>query len=378
MYFCRQKEIGFEMSNSVKPKLLFVFSSASRANFCKSEDEMKRLSALVDHDWLCLEDLRDKDSKEFLRHGPSEDENSRKLLKDALRGVDALVMHDGCPKIDSDILKSAPDLKFVCDLEGDRFAFRFNLEDCWAGGVKTIDSNHGVSFPVAEWALGLILVSLRNAGSFFRKQIETTSDSGAAEERIKIKDLFGKSVGLIGGGHIAQRLIGFLKPFECDICVHDPYLPKVVANVMNFTLTSLEVAMQQDVVVVLVPITPKTRGMIGVKQLNLLKPGAVFVNVSRGAVVDTDALVKRLEVGDIVAGLDVFDPEPIPANHPIKALTNVFLTPHVAAHGASKITNFSLMIDDLERHLNGHETLFDLTPQTKANRTGNPPVKSGD
>ena len=147
---------------------------------------------------------------------------------------------------------------------------------------------------------------------------------------------------------------------------------------MNFTLTSLEVAMQQEVVVILVPITPKTRGMIGVKQLNLLKPGAVFVNVSRGAVVDTDALVKRLEVGDIVAGLDVFDPEPIPANHPIKALTNVFLTPHVAAHGASKITNFSLMIDDLERHLNGHETLFDLTPQTKANRTGNPPVKSGD
>jgi hypothetical protein len=71
-----------------------------------------------------------------------------------------------------------------------------------------------VSFPVAEWALGLILVSLRNAGSFFRKQIEPASDSGSAEDRNKIKDLFGKSVGLIGGGHSAQRLIGFLKPFE--------------------------------------------------------------------------------------------------------------------------------------------------------------------
>ena len=224
---------------------------------------------------------------------------------------------------------------------------------------------------VAEWALGLILVSLRNAGSFFRKQIETTSDSGSAEERIKIKDLFGKSVGLVGGGHIAQRLIGFLKPFECDICVHDPYLPKVVANVMNFTLTSLEVAMQQDVVVVLVPITPKTRGMIGVKQLNLLKPGAVFVNVSRGAVVDTDALVKRLEVGDIVAGLDVFDPEPIPSESPFRDLANVILSPHIAGVTAEDGPRFlSLMIDELDRFFTGVETRYNLNSKIVALRYG--------
>ncbi len=365
------------MSIHSRPKLLFVFSSSSRENFCKSDDEMTRLSSLVDHSWLRLDDNRDRNSSDFLRHGPCDDESSRLLLKEALTDIDALVIHDGCPKIDADILKVAPKLKFVCDVEGDRFGHRFNLEDCWAAGVKTIDSNHGVSYPVAEWALGLILISLRNAGSFFRQQIAPAADSGSPDDRKKIKDLFGKSVGLIGGGHIAQRLIGFLKPFECEIVVHDPYLPKMIANAMNFTLTSLDAAMQQDIVVVLVPITPKTRGMIGIRELNLIKPGAVLVNVSRGAVVDTEALITRLKVGDITAGLDVFDPEPIPTNHPIKSLTNVFLTPHVAAHGASKITNFSLMIDDLERHLHGHETLFDLTQQTKANRTGNPPIRSG-
>jgi phosphoglycerate dehydrogenase-like enzyme len=365
------------MGRVSKPKLLFAFCSSSYESFCKNENEMNRLSALVDHDWLSLDDNRDRKSSDFLRHGPCDDPASRKLLKEALADIDALVIHDGCPKIDADMLNYAPRLKFICDVEGDRFGYRFNLQDCWAAGVRTIDSNHGVSYPVAEWALGLILISLRNAGSFFRQQIAPPADSGSPQDRKKIRDLFGKSVGLIGGGHIAQRLIRFLEPFECEVVVHDPYLPKMIANAMNFTLTSLDVAMQQDVIVVLVPITPKTKGMIGINQLKLVKPGAVFVNVSRGAVVDTNALITRLKVGDITAGLDVFDPEPIPANHPIKSLTNVFLSPHIAAHGASKITNFSLMLDDLERHLLGHETLFDLTEQTQANRAGNPPIRNG-
>ena len=203
------------MKSHSRPKLLFAFCSSSRENFCKNDNEMMRLSSLVDHNWLCLDDSRDRNSSNFLRHGPCDDASSRMLLKEALTDIDALVIHDGCPKIDADVLKVAPKLKFICDVEGDRFGHRFNLEDCWAAGVKTIDSNHGVSYPVAEWALGLILISLRNAGSFFRKQIEPASDSGSPDDRKKIKDLFGKSVGLIGGGHIAQRLIGFLKPFEC-------------------------------------------------------------------------------------------------------------------------------------------------------------------
>ena len=191
------------MSIHSRPKLLFAFSSSSRENFCKSDDEMTRLSSLVDHSWLRLDDNRDRNSSDFLRHGPCDDESSRLLLKEALTDIDALVIHDGCPKIDADILKVAPKLKFVCDVEGDRFGYRFNLEDCWAAGVKTIDSNHGVSYPVAEWALGLILISLRNAGSFFRQQIAPAADSGSPDDRKKIKDLFGK---LIKAVQIFQNL----------------------------------------------------------------------------------------------------------------------------------------------------------------------------
>jgi phosphoglycerate dehydrogenase-like enzyme len=111
--------------------------------------------------------------------------------------------------------------------------------------------------------------------------------------------------------------------------------------------------------------------MIGARELDLLRPGSVFVNVSRGKVVDSAALVARLRRGDICAGLDVFDPEPVPAGHPIKTLPNVFLTPHIASLQQRRTGRFfSLMVDELERHFAGHETLFDLTPKTLADREG--------
>jgi phosphoglycerate dehydrogenase-like enzyme len=111
--------------------------------------------------------------------------------------------------------------------------------------------------------------------------------------------------------------------------------------------------------------------MIGQHELDLLRPGSVFVNVSRGAIVDSAALLARLERDDIVAALDVFDPEPIPADHPIKRLHNVFLTPHIAGVTlASRTRFFSLMVDELERFTHGDETLFDLLPRTLANRQG--------
>ena len=95
------------------------------------------------------------------------------------------------------------------------------------------------------------------------------------------------------------------------------------------------------------------------------------MNVSRGAIVDSDALVARLKRGDIVAGLDVFDPEPIPPDSEIIGLPNTFLSPHIA--GVTRVSYqrfFSLMVDELERFFRGDEPLFELTPRSLANRRG--------
>jgi phosphoglycerate dehydrogenase-like enzyme len=121
--------------------------------------------------------------------------------------------------------------------------------------------------------------------------------------------------------------------------------------------------MDADVVFSLVPLTPGTTGMIGVKELGLLRPGSVFVNVSRGAVVDSDALVARLADGDVIACLDVFDPEPIPVDSPVIDLPNVFLSPHVAGvTEESRRRFFELMVSEIIRHLAGLEPLAKLTP----------------
>lgn len=94
--------------------------------------------------------------------------------------------------------------------------------------------------------------------------------------------------------------------------------------------TSLDnVLSQSDVIVCLVPLTPGTHGMISTRELDLIPSGRVFVNVSRGPVIDSDALIARLKRGDITAGLDVFDPEPIPPDCELIHLPNVFLSPHI-------------------------------------------------
>ncbi len=97
-----------------------------------------------------------------------------------------------------------------------------------------------------------------------------------------------------------------------------------------------------------VPLTDETRGMIGERELALMRPGAVLVNVSRGPVVDERALVGALREGRIAAGLDVFDEEPIGASHPLAGLPNVVLTPHIASAGRrTRDAMAALAVDNL-------------------------------
>jgi phosphoglycerate dehydrogenase-like enzyme len=143
-------------------------------------------------------------------------------------------------------------------------------------------------------------------------------------------------------------------------------------------LTNLDAIMSEsDVIVCVAPLTPATRRMVGARELDLIHPGSALVNVSRGPIFDPDATIERLRRGDITGAFDVWDPEPIPADSPIRQLPNVVLTPHVSSQtkdGRGRF--FTLMVDELDRFFHGHETLYDLTSRTLANRFGRPvPVR---
>lgn len=254
-----------------------------------------------------------------------------------LAGADAVVLAGLGPYLSAEVLQQLPNLRMIGDVEGDRFANRIDTDAAFAAGVTIVDTTQGTSYPVSEWALALALIALKNAGSDFRQMISGTDmtpgrgPKSRSNNTLGREDLWGKSVGLIGCGFMGRRLLQLLKPFQCRVFVFDPYLPPEAADMLGFTQTSLDNVMGMDVVISLVPQTPGTDKLIGRKEIALMKPGCAFVNVSRGAVVDTEALVERLEKGDISAGLDVFDPEPIPAGHPITLLPNVFLSPHSAS-----------------------------------------------
>lgn len=349
-----------------RPKVLIACGQRVRDRYLPTS-EIARLEQIADWDWFPCEGGN--------IHAASDDPKAAEGLAKSIGDADALVVCHGAPHVDETILQHANKLKFIGELEGDRFSVRIDLDAAWARGIRTVDTTNGSSYPVAEWALGLILVSLRNGGANFRRIIGGETPSGADKSGL-CGSLWGKRVGLIGGGHMGRRLMKLLRPFEVDIWVHDPYLPPEMGEALGFLQTSLDLIFSKcDVIVCLAPLTPKTKGMIGQRELDLIPSGAVFVNVSRGAIVDSNALIARLKRGDIVAGLDVFDPEPIPADSEIIQLPNVFLSPHIGwATGDESPHFFKLMVDELERFFAGHETFFDLTPRAQANRKGDVPT----
>jgi phosphoglycerate dehydrogenase-like enzyme len=306
-------------------------------------------------------------------------EADRRLIEHA-QGATALILSMGAPRVTGEIMDALPDLRFIGELEGDRFANRIDVEAAWQRGIRTVDTTNGSSYGVAEWALTLMLIGLRNAGEQFlefRDRGPWFHSVDWESRRFKPDELTGRTVGMIGCGIIGRRLLELLEPFGCEILVHDPYVPRELADIYDVTFTSLEhVLSDTDVVVCLAPITPATHKMLGAAQLAMIRDSGVFVNVSRGQIVDSDALIAELRSERIVACLDVFDPEPIPDDSPIRELRNVFVTPHTAA--ATKSTrgrNIAIMADELERFLAGHETRYDLLPRTIANRFGKEPPR---
>lgn len=355
---------------NARPQVLVCCNSTVRREYVTGEG-LDRLERLADWEWLPSEGTS---SRVGVWGGPSDDPADAARLRTKLaEGFDALIMCHGAPYLAASILDAAPRLKLVGELEGDRFANRVDIDATIERGVRVVDTTHGSSLPVAEWALGLMLIGLRNAGEQFRRLIggdefhRSTDDPG-----YRLGELTGRSVGLIGLGHIGRRLIELLAPFRCPVVAYDPYVSKEVALALHVELAPLDRVMaESDVVVCTAPLTPRTQRMIGAAELDLLKTDAVFVNVSRGAIVDPDALIARARRGDIRVSIDVFDPEPIPAASPIRDLPNAFMSPHIAGvTAACRPRFFSFMVDELERFFGGHDTLFDITPSTLANRRG--------
>jgi len=188
---------------------------------------------------------------------------------------------------------------------------------CNGGGI------HDAS--TAELAITLILGSLRGIPEFVRAQ-----DRGewAWEWRPALAD---KRVLILGHGRIGAAIEARLTPFECEVVRVARTAREGVHAVGDMPRLLPEV----DVVVVIIPLTPATRHLVDAGFLAAMKDGALLVNVARGAIVDTDALVAALHEGRIRAALDVTDPEPLPAGHPLWTAPHLLLSPHTGGSSSA-------------------------------------------
>ncbi len=320
------------------------------------------------------------DSPATVADPPPYDQRAEVELARFASDLDGLVVCHGAPRVTEAVLAAAPRLRVVGDLEGDRFGGRIDVGAASARGVQVVDTTHGSSIPVAEWALALSIMGLRDAGRRFRELVAGASQAEVDSTGSGLpRELAGRQVGLVGFGHAAWQLCELLAPFGVEVVAHDPYAPRELADALGVTFAPLEVVLGgSDVVVCLAPLTSRTRGLLGRHELDLLRPGSVLVNVSRGAVVDSAALVARLRRGDVVACLDVYDPEPIPVDDPVRRLPHVFLSPHIAGTTAESRTRFfQLMVDELERAFGGAEPRALLTSRIVSARHGGAPTPDG-
>jgi D-3-phosphoglycerate dehydrogenase len=141
------------------------------------------------------------------------------------------------------------------------------------------------------------------------------------------------TVGVVGFGRIGREVANRLRPFKCKILVFDPAVDAAVVKAEGMTPASLdELLRASDLVTLHCPSNEKTKYMIHAQSISKMKRGAMLVNTSRGTLVKTDDLMAALESGQIsAAALDVTDPEPIPANHPLIKMNNVIITAHYAS-----------------------------------------------
>lgn len=201
--------------------------------------------------------------------------------------------------------------------------------------------------PVAEHALMLALAVLRELPRRIR--------SGEWEHDERGRTLHGARAVVVGGGGITLELLRLLAPFGVRVTVvrrTDAAVPGAARTVTSAGL--LDALADADVVFVTAALTDATRGLLGRDAFAAMPPGAVLVNVARGAIVDTDELVAALGSGRLGgAGLDVTDPEPLPPRHPLWTAPNCIVTPHVADTDAMTVPLFAERIGRNTRALLG-------------------------
>lgn len=236
-----------------------------------------------------------------------------------------------------------------------------------AHGVPVVYTPDANTISVAEHVVGTAMALARRY-SYMDQQVR--AGNWAAREQY-VSELTGRTFGFVGVGRIgslaARKCRG---AFDATILAYDPYLTPEKAKAMDLELVASleELLRRSDVVSIHVPLTKETTGLIGARELAMMKPTAYLINAARGSIVDEEALAEALKKGVIAgAALDVFAREPAPADHPLYAIPNCLLTPHNAALTYEAMDRvIRTMVADMLAVLSGQTPRYAANPEVLA------------
>jgi phosphoglycerate dehydrogenase-like enzyme len=288
---------------------------------------------------------------------------SRLVSEDAFRDVESIQPHLGqievlitswgCPRIDESVVDSAPRLKLVAHLAGSVKGF---IDDAvWRRGIQVVNAVAANAVPVAEYTLAAILFANKQVFKLNQHYVKFKQNKAPWSKEAPNVGNYGKTIGIVGASHVGRLVIDLLRNHDFRILLYDPYITPLDAREIGAHKVGLtELLSQADVVSLHAPLLHDMRGMIGQRELALMRDASTLINTARGAIVDQAALEAELCRGRLNAILDTTEPEVLPPSSPLYDLPNVFLTPHIAGslgNETERLTDY--IFAELDRFANG-------------------------
>lgn len=255
----------------------------------------------------------------------------------------------GCPRLTAELLALAPRLRAVVHAAG---SVKPVVSDAlWERGIVVSSAADANAGPVVAFTLAAITFGAKrtlNAAARYGSGWPGTQERAGAD---------GRTVGIVGASRIGRRVIAALRASDAGyrLLLTDPYVTDEDAAALGVERVELaELCRRSGVVSVHAPQLPETEGMVSAEMLALIPDGGSVVNTARGALIDNEALARECGTGRLDAYLDVTHPEPLPPGHPLLALPNVLVTPHIAGAQGSEVRRLgAFAVAEVERYLAG-------------------------
>jgi phosphoglycerate dehydrogenase-like enzyme len=291
----------------------------------------------------------------------SGDHRDASVYGSLIAGASIVITAWGNPALDESLLARAPGLGLLAHTAAS--VKPYVTAASWAAGVRVTQAGQAMAPAVAEAALAHTLALLHRLHRFDHALRAGRADWPTAKAAPARRELSTAVVGVVGASRCGRSYIGMVRALGAQVLVYDPYLSDADASALGVSAVSLPELMRASrVVAVHAPVTPETRHLIGAAELALMPDEAVLVNTARSWLVDQDALLAELRTGRIDAGLDVYDEEPLPADHPFRALPNVLLVPHEAGGTLdARWRAGHIIADEVARYVAGEPLRHEVT-----------------